>query len=251
MAETFTRRVARALDRNIRGRAYGVTRLADQMGVAPRTIDRWCADETALSAADLLRLVSCVAAEDPARANALLDDLLGIAGFAAHRAPAPAPQLGDAREEAADEAAADLQHEVRDATRDGAIDAEEGARIRNAARRVQPRDGGSAERRRGARDARGVAGHRDRVMPDHLDTRGVPPFARAALAHRPTAPAPRDPDPDERVKRGFRLGVEAAARHIVRVGNDCAANGDDFDYHEVAADVRALARPADPAKETP
>ncbi len=139
MAETYTRRVARALDRNIRGRAYGVTRLAEQMGVAPRTIDRWCADETAPSAADLLHLVSCMAQEDITRALALLDDLFAIAGFAAHRAPPTTPHLGDAREEAADvtEAAAELQHEVRDATRDGAIDAAEQARIANATRHVQ------------------------------------------------------------------------------------------------------------------
>jgi hypothetical protein len=138
MAKTYERRVAEALDRTIRGRAYGVTRLAKQMEVAPRTIDRWCADEVSPTAGQLLQIVECIATVEPAKALALLDDLLGCPGFAAHKAFGAETKVGDAREEAADvtEAAAELQHEVREATKDGAIDAAEQARIATAARRV-------------------------------------------------------------------------------------------------------------------
>lgn len=138
MAKTVERRIAEILDDELRARAYGVTRLAGQLGCSPRTIDRWASEETTPSAADLLRLLRVVVEAEPERGLRLASRLLQLAGLEAHRAPSPEPHAGDAREEAADvtEAAAALQHDVREALRDGAIDAAEQARIANAAGRV-------------------------------------------------------------------------------------------------------------------
>lgn len=138
MQKTMNRRIAEALDRHIRGREYGVTRLAGQLDVTPRTVDRWASDETPVSAADLLDILREVTAHDPARGMRLADELLGLVGLWCYRAPAVEPRPGDAHTESCHvvEAAADLERTTREAARDGEISAAEQARIANAARLV-------------------------------------------------------------------------------------------------------------------
>jgi transcriptional regulator with XRE-family HTH domain len=132
MQKTAERFLAEALDAHIRGREYGVTRLARQLGVTPRTIDRWCAGEVEPSGGDVVRILAAIFATEPRRAIALAASLLPAN-------QAAALQLGAVLSESCDvvEAAADLQHVVRDATQDGEVTPVEHAAIRNAALRVQ------------------------------------------------------------------------------------------------------------------
>lgn len=138
MAKTIERQIAEVLDDEIRARAYGVTRLAGELGCATRTIDRWCSEETTPSSADLLRLLAAVGRSDPERALRIASRFLRLAGLEAHRAPREEPRPGDAHAESCDvvEAAADLERAVRHAAEDGVIAADEQARIANAALRV-------------------------------------------------------------------------------------------------------------------
>jgi hypothetical protein len=85
--KTIERQIAESLDRSIRGREYGVTRLAGQLEVAPRTVDRWCSAESVPTAADLLRLLREVVLHDPERGMRLADEVLGIVGLWVYRAP--------------------------------------------------------------------------------------------------------------------------------------------------------------------
>jgi transcriptional regulator with XRE-family HTH domain len=88
MAETLERKLARILDNQVRGRGgYGATRLARKLGVTPRTIDRWCAEETVPSLADVLRIVAAVGEDDASRALRLVADVFELVGLLPYRAP--------------------------------------------------------------------------------------------------------------------------------------------------------------------
>jgi transcriptional regulator with XRE-family HTH domain len=139
MEKTTQRLIAEILDDEIRGRAYGVTRIARQLHVTTRTIDRWCSEESTPSAADLLNLLGAMMVGEPERAIRTASRLLRLVKLDAHRAEPIEPTVGDAIEEAADvtETAAALQHVVRESRRDGVVSAEERTRIVNAARRVE------------------------------------------------------------------------------------------------------------------
>lgn len=136
--KTTHRRIAEILDRHIRGREYGVTRLAGQLGISPRTVDRWCSDESTPTAADLLEILRAVCLHQPERGLRLADEVLGLVGLWCYSAPPVEARPGDAHGESCDvvEAAADLEREARNAARDGQLSAAEQARIANAARRV-------------------------------------------------------------------------------------------------------------------
>jgi hypothetical protein len=63
-------------------------------------------------------------------------------------------------------------------------------------------------------------------------------LVRCAAALRALLASPEATDPDERVKRGFRIGIAAAARHVA--GFETGGG-----WHNVlAAEIRDLAAPA-------
>lgn len=134
MQKTMSRQIAEVLDRHIRGREYGVTRLAAQMNVTPRTIDRWAADESSPSASDLLVLLREVGMHDPERGLRLADELLGLVGLWCYRAPAGAPDADplsvDALQLAA--AAGHVAAVAAEIDADGVRTAEEAARLASA-----------------------------------------------------------------------------------------------------------------------
>lgn len=138
MSKTMERRIAEALDHEIRGGQFGATRLADLLGVDVGTVHRWCAGEVAIPAGELLRVIQAVATRDPERAMRIASRVLAHVGLDVFRAAELAPTPGDLRNEAEDvpEAAVELQREVRNALADGVISAAEQARIGTAKRRV-------------------------------------------------------------------------------------------------------------------
>lgn len=134
MQKTMSRQVAEVLDRHIRGREYGVTRLAGQLNVATRTVDRWCSEESTPSAADLLVLIREVGLHDAARGLRLADDLLGLIGLWVYRAPA---EVTDAEPLAVDAlqlsaAAGHVAAVAAEIDSDGVRSAEEAARLATA-----------------------------------------------------------------------------------------------------------------------
>jgi DNA-binding transcriptional regulator YdaS (Cro superfamily) len=138
MSKPMERRIAEALDHEIRGGQFGAGRLADLLQVDPGTVHRWCAGEVSIPAAEFLRVLQAIATRDPERALRLAARVLGYVGLDVFRAAPVAPAPGDLRNEAEDvpEAGVDLLREVRNSLADGIVSAEEQARIATAERRL-------------------------------------------------------------------------------------------------------------------
>jgi hypothetical protein len=84
--------VAKVLAAHIEGvDGYGSARLAEQLGINPRTVQRWCANETRPYADELLEAVAAIQEDDPVRAASLWR---GVSALVLQEArPAPRSEL--------------------------------------------------------------------------------------------------------------------------------------------------------------
>jgi hypothetical protein len=84
--------VAKVLAAHIEGvDGYGSARLAEKLGINPRTVQRWCANETRPYADELLEVVAAIQEDEPTRAASLWR---GISALISQEArPAPRPEL--------------------------------------------------------------------------------------------------------------------------------------------------------------
>lgn len=87
--KTTSRRIAEILASHIGGQdGISVAAVADWMGVCIRTVQRWLAHETRLTAGELLDLVGACQQEDPVKAAALWRDISALV----HQESRPAPK---------------------------------------------------------------------------------------------------------------------------------------------------------------
>jgi hypothetical protein len=109
--------VAKVLFDHIEGEGgYGCSRLAEKVDCNPRTIQRWCANETRPYADELLKVVAAIQEDDPARASSLWRALSALV-FQESR-PAPRAELaGDVEDGclAVSEEAGDVTRALRKA----------------------------------------------------------------------------------------------------------------------------------------